>query len=152
MGNREEVKPSLPLEVVEVLSEKAREKGYTAKRKNRVLPAPSAYARELVKAALMSEPVIRSLSPYFRRGYVPLWDTSRAFLGHTEPKDLEALKPVSEADTKRLPLRFSDEDYEHFAALVYSLAADESETALVLITEALAQGLESKSKEELQHV
>lgn len=151
MGKQEEVKPSLPQGVLKALSEKAREKGYTAKRKNRVLPAPSAYARELVKAALMSEPVIRSLSPYFRRGYVPLWDTSRAFLGHSEPKDLSAMKPESEGDTKRLPLRFRDPDYEHFAQLVYSLKADESETALVLITEALSQGIEAPAKEAVKN-
>jgi hypothetical protein len=125
VGDREDkkrqTKPEVSMLVHEVVDDVRRHLGLTSVGET---------ARKIVWAAFETEAVIERLSPYFWR------DFTRGdfyWLGHNNPDPLEDLLPDKWTRSKRLPIRFQQEEWKRLDGLAFALGKDRANTIAALL-------------------
>lgn len=87
-------------------------------------------ARRIVLAALDDIDVIHALSPYFWRSYAR---GDRMWMGHVDRWDIEELLPDSWTKSKRLPIRFHQQEWRRIDDLSFALGRDRAKTIAALL-------------------
>lgn len=127
---KKEIKANLPRGLRDTLEKYARDCGMS----------PMSYAAGLTMAAINDERIIRSLAPWFKRGYVPRYAPYSVMMGHVIGPDLEPLLPEGDGVT-RFPVKLPQEDHLAVGEVAYSLSCSLSQALTILLSEALRQGV-----------
>jgi hypothetical protein len=127
---KKEIKASLPRDLRDKLEGLAQDCGLS----------PMAYAVRLTVAALQDERVIRGLSPWFRRGYVPRYAPNTVMLGRIDGPEIEPLLPTG-GDVTRFPVKLPPEDYMAVGDVAHSLSCSLAQALTVLLSEAIRLGV-----------
>lgn len=127
---KKEIKASLPRDTRDLLEVRAAALNLS----------PMSYAEKLALSGLHNEKVIRAFSPYFKRGYVPLFSPDSVLIGHVIAPNLSDLLSDGN-DITRFPVKFQTDDHLLIGELAFSFASSLSQTLAVLLSESLLQNI-----------